>query len=347
MCPNAISLRLGIALLLAVFIGTPIPSDAQINRVVAPPSKDPKLLLPINVGKNWGYADTSGTVQIQPRYDAASPFGADGYAIVSANETYSVIDKAGTVVVSADHPVIQLGYSRFAIQEPAAIRFIGVGRQFSPGIRCTEIQPGISEGLFAIGVDGKWGFMNEAGEVVIKPAFESLLQFNEGLAAASLNGKWGFIDHSGNWAVAPRFDRADSFREGFAVVIVGDSSFHIRPNGQRAFNSEYKLVGAFSEGLAIAAMTAADLRGYIDKTGHFVIQPRFKSSGSFHEGLATVVLPGGTGGYIDHTGELRIPVPPEWHVFMDFNGGMAYAWIDDRIGYINRSGDWVFSIKVH
>ncbi|WP_411704936.1 WG repeat-containing protein [Edaphovirga cremea] len=65
----------------------------------------------------------------------------------------------------------------------------------------------------------RWGFLDEKGQLVIKPVFEQASDYHYGLAAVSQNGKWGYIDVSGNWAIEPQFSSAGDFTElGIAAV---------------------------------------------------------------------------------------------------------------------------------
>ena len=53
--------------------------------------------------------------------------------------------------------------------------------------------------------DGKWGYANISGEIVIPCRFEEAGFFDEGPAAVKLNGKWGYIDEKGNMVVEPKY----------------------------------------------------------------------------------------------------------------------------------------------
>lgn len=46
----------------------------------------------------------------------------------------------------------------------------------------------------AVCVDGKWGFVDESGNMVIEPQYENAKSFNIGLGAVSKDGLWGYID---------------------------------------------------------------------------------------------------------------------------------------------------------
>jgi hypothetical protein len=43
--------------------------------------------------------------------------------------------------------------------------------------------------------------------------------FSEGLAAVEVNGKWGFIDRTGVLRIKPIFSEALAFQNGLAIVV--------------------------------------------------------------------------------------------------------------------------------
>src|SRR5918995_5572892 len=70
---------------------------------------------------------------------------------------------------------------------------------------------GREDGLLAIHVDGKHGFIDRSGRIVIPPTFEFAWQFSEGLASAWRNGRAGYIDRTGKFVVPPLFEYAKAF----------------------------------------------------------------------------------------------------------------------------------------
>lgn len=100
--------------------------------------------------------------------------------------------------------------------------------------------------------DGKWGFIDKNGKIIIAPQFDNADSFSEGLAEVEQNGKSGYIDKGGNIVIPIQFDNACPFFEGLASVSI---------NGKW---------------------------GSIDKTGKIVITPQFDDWYSFNEGLAFV-----------------------------------------------------------
>ena len=50
-----------------------------------------------------------------------------------------------------------------------------------------------AEGLAAVQVDEKWGYVDKTGELIIPPQFEMVWNFSEGLARVKVGRKWGYI----------------------------------------------------------------------------------------------------------------------------------------------------------
>lgn len=58
--------------------------------------------------------------------------------------------------------------------------------------------------LFAINKNGLWGFEDKDGNIVVKPIYESVTEFNKyGFAGIKKNNKWGILDSDGNIIVNP------------------------------------------------------------------------------------------------------------------------------------------------
>src|SRR6266404_5185858 len=72
-------------------------------------------------------------------------------------------------------------------------------------------QPQSGKELFLIEKDGKSGFIDQSGKVVIAPQFDSVNGFSEGLALATRSGKKFFIDTSGSTVFEAQFDIVNNF----------------------------------------------------------------------------------------------------------------------------------------
>lgn len=54
-----------------------------------------------------------------------------------------------------------------------------------------------SSGLFPVYQNGKRGYIDKTGKIVINPQFDDARHFTEGLASVNIGDKWGYIDKAG------------------------------------------------------------------------------------------------------------------------------------------------------
>lgn len=132
-------------------------------------------------------------------------------------------------------------------------------------------KPNHQSACFAFYKNGKFGFIDRHGKVVIEPKFDDVQDFSKGLALLSFNGKKVFIDRTGKVVIEPK---------------------------------DFEPINGFTDGLARGNITTRSpyTKGYIDKSGKVVIEnPSIWGACPFSEGLACVVA--GKWGYIDKGGK--------------------------------------------
>ena len=168
--------------------------------------------------------------------------------------------------------------------------------------------------LYPIEKNGKHGYIDASGRIVVRPRFDDAWRFSEGLAAVVVGDKWGFIDQTGRIVIAPRFFSAMPFKEGVACV------------------------GAFFEGGPINNRVGD--YGYIDKTGGFLIAPQFSVAFDFSNGLARISTDDYKHGYIDKAGKV---VFWDKRLMEDFSDNRALFKTesnlpDSKTGYLDSVG---------
>jgi hypothetical protein len=107
------------------------------------------------------------------------------------------------------------------------------------------------------------------------------------------DGKWGFEDSSGRLVIPYRFDLAMPFVDGLACVTEGGLKGYIDEAGDIVIASQFLFAESFSEGLAFVSLYLRS--GYIDENSTWAIEPRFgrldrADASSFSEGLAAARL---------------------------------------------------------
>ena len=80
--------------------------------------------------------------------------------------------------------------------------------------------------------NGKWGFIDKTGKVIVPLQFDLVGYFNEGLAYVKVNEKYGFINEYGSMVITPTFDDAVSFENGFAMVWLDGKKSIINKKGE-------------------------------------------------------------------------------------------------------------------
>lgn len=75
-----------------------------------------------------------------------------------------------------------------------------------------------ADGWAAVKKDGKWGFIDTDGQVMIDFRFEDARSFGQHLAAVKENDLWGYVSLHGEMVIGPAFQDAKSFYNGSAAV---------------------------------------------------------------------------------------------------------------------------------
>ena len=110
-----------------------------------------------------------------------------------------------------------------------------------------------SEGLYELNQNGRSGFMNTNLEVEIPCVFDNVLSFSEGLAAVEINEKFGFIDRSGKLVIAANYEVGyfPRFSEGLVWVKFNGKYGAINKEGAVIIPFEYdEVFSDFSDGLS-------------------------------------------------------------------------------------------------
>lgn len=185
-----------------------------------------------------------------------------------------------------------------------------------------------------------------SGEIAIPLKYDNARDFSEGLARVKLNGKYGFIDKAGNEIIPFKYDSARVFTEGLAAVQLNSKWGYINKMGIDVIpiSLNYNQVDCFFEGRA--CVTSNGKRGYIDKTGEVIIPLKYHNANSFSEGLACVEL-NGKYGFIDKTGKEIIPLKYDWAGY--FYDGLAWVSVGEsengKFGFIDKTGKEVIALK--
>lgn len=167
------------------------------------------------IGDAFGFIDKSGKIIVKPVFDRAGRTGgsdfSEGLAVVmpesSSREGY--IDKTGKMVIQP---------------------------RFEYGEDFSEEMALVSEG------NERLSFIDKTGKVIISSceAYELLIltAFKNGLAMVHKNGKRGFINKRGELVIPLQFDLGQDFKDGLALVCTGDTCGYIDTSGEYVWQTK-------------------------------------------------------------------------------------------------------------
>jgi hypothetical protein len=262
----------------------------------------------------WGYIDRRGMMIIAPQFVEADEFRNDFAMVRLLGGRRAIINRIGNLV-------------------PMPRQAQAIGRP--------------SQGLIAVKIAGRWGFINTQGKMVIRQRYEPDVndynddeyggEFSEGLAAVKWKGKWGFVNRRGRLVIAAQFEKAEPFQGEVAIVEQNYQWGLIDRKGHFIIAPEFDVFYGFTEGLA--AVVKDGKSGFVDRQGRWRIPATFERAGSFSEGLAAVRV-GGKWGYIDRTGKIVIAAQLASEGY--FRNGLAWQAIEGSHAAASRESQTVW-----
>jgi hypothetical protein len=238
-------------------------------------------LVPVRYYKKWGYLDTDGRVKIECKYDKVTEFNG-GYAAAEIRGNFVVLDQTGTEypvnldrvdnvkhfsdglapVYTVDNRAGFIDTYGNVVIEP---KYESVG-YFSGGLAWARtfdkligfinrqgewvISPQFDaakdfsphDGLARVEMNGRWGYVNEYGEMMYLENTEIIGTFYEGLCKGRKDGLVGFFDTNGEWVIPPKFQAVRDFKNGYAAARSGGLWGLINKEGEWVLNPDYEAV---------------------------------------------------------------------------------------------------------
>lgn len=273
---------------------------------------------------------------------------------------YGVVDRNGDWVVPADYNHYLPGDDGFgtikrddehALMSPTGEIVVEFGRYDRVGVYRDGLCSFVAE-------DGRRGFVDGNGEVVIPPTFETegAPQFTEGicvLPSTEIDGPATYIDREGNVLFQIEARRAESFHEGRALICVWREWEELPPLDPR-FDD---LPDDIKEDMRQDPIPKQRY-GFVDREGDMVIDAQWGGARSFSEGRAPVCridewnedemrlnddAANLLWGYIDRSGEVVIDY--RFDYAGPFSHGLAPVRIGENAGYIDREGNMVIQFR--
>ena len=309
------------------------------------------------VGEEWGYIDAKGTFVIAPTFDVVRSFSC-GYAYVEVGDESKFIDKKGSwqatpsydgaTPFNYNYSIVNLdgnyGLMNNKFVMTAQPFFASLGMMGDNGLVVayregsekaeyvnakgeTKIQAmyeyagSFLDGVAVVGMGGKKGAINKAGDFIVQATYEhGLWNMGKGLLSyKDKNGKMGILDKKGNMLVAPRYYEIKPVSDGLILVKGKEKYGYINTKGEMVIAENYEEARPFFEGQAWVKRNEDSNWISIDKNNNVVFSLSKDENPSsyctpvtgFHNGLALVATEDG-------------------YKYVNKSGALVYTWSYDN-----------------
>jgi hypothetical protein len=134
------------------------------------------------------------------------------------------------------------------------------------------------EGLAAVTIGNKYGFVNQKGELVIDALFDEESIFSEGKAAVAIDDEYIVIDTTGSKIYDQTFDWAEYYVNGLMAVEIGEKWGAVDEKGQFVIPAQYEnLIIRQNYIIAVLGQDALRREGVLDRKGRIVTPIVFRS----------------------------------------------------------------------
>ncbi|HEV2299388.1 MAG TPA: WG repeat-containing protein [Candidatus Acidoferrales bacterium] len=239
---------------------------------------------------------------------------------------------------------------------------------FLVGSALSQQLTGNQNQLLVVVQDGKYGFIDHKGNIVIRPQFSWAEDFwddygevyvcgryvsidstgalfplrfaeKDQLEPKHKNNKVGFIDSSGTFKISPIFDDALPFSEGLAAVKIDYKWGFIDTSGRQVIPPRFSLAFYFEDGVGVVESDSSYL--LIDTSGK-VLASGFDLADPIADGRVPVRVRE-KAGYLDLRGKVVIPLI--YDSVNGFSSGLAAVEKNDKWGYIDKDGKVVIPFE--
>lgn len=227
--------------------------------------------------------------------------------------------------------------------------------------------------LYLIEDQGKFGFINSKGNIIIDPIYSHARNFHEGIAWVNIGGtkrnydvvggKWGFIDDKGSIIRQCDLDLVNigDFSEGLSWVMTGANKYNgmwgiIDKEGNWVLEPchDFHIAYRFHDGVSIVELN--DKTGFVNSVGEIISKPQYDSVSGFSDGISWVnigaeedydgFLIGGKWGIINLKGEYIIE--PIYDNMQNFNEDVSWVCKDSNTGkwgLIDKNGTQLLGFR--
>lgn len=300
--------------------------------------------------KGWGLLNAKGEVIFKPQRRVRSPyqFNELGVAIVKVGKKYRLLSHRGEWASKQSYDYIRAFSDSVAIVRLAGKEgrygFIDTTGELVVGKTFKKLQDFSSgRAVYLSEKNRKMGCINKQGQVVIQPAYSRIYNFEGNRAiAVEAYSKVGVIDTAGQLIIPCQHKKIMAVEDGLALVRRYMNAFYfVHEDNKRHSPYAFQKAHPFSDG--VAPFCLRNKWGLIDKKGLQVLTPKYADMTPFEAGMSKVKVQRLIG-VVDSKG--AVIIPPEYEYITYVGDGLFRVERGDKMGYLDRSGNWIWPMQL-
>lgn len=159
----------------------------------------------------------------------------DSKAAVNKDDKWVIIDDKGKKISENEYSDIKINPDGTYIKDNVMLakqkdnyQMYDSKEKVIGNFKCEDIDIVTNDKYIAYCKDGKWGFADKDGKVIIKPQYDKAKSFSNGLAAVYDGKHWGFINYDNNLVIDYTFMDVDYFNsKGNCMVESGKDNWQL------------------------------------------------------------------------------------------------------------------------
>ena len=173
----------------------------------------------------WRLCDATGQHLTAEGYNELALLN-DYYYSVKKQGKKGLLNKRGQIIIAPEYEeVMPLLPNLYMVQKSAKWGVIDVKGSILVPVQCRRIQPA-PDGFITV-KEERYAFYDVKGQPLFQETWEYADQFSEGLAAVRKNGKWGYINRKGEVVIPYQFEYAHRFRPQWRETsVIKDGQFY-------------------------------------------------------------------------------------------------------------------------
>lgn len=160
-----------------------------------------KLYISINENYKYGITDKDKKVIVDNKYDYIDEIEETGILIATNGDNVTIYSGSGKEIISAEHADLKMIGKFIEVTTSKDSYFLS-----QDGKKVDNKTVYMNNKLYASKSGNKWGFVDLKNNVVVKYIYDEVTELNEfGFAGVKKNGKWGVINQDGEIVLEPTY----------------------------------------------------------------------------------------------------------------------------------------------